>query len=224
MPQTLNKRIVLENKLMPCGKGSARNALWKLDFETRRRAMKLNEQQEQRLSLLCKILDRQKNYNEAKANRAMEEVVERGVELEQECKIRRLLVERNLTDTETNRAVVERLARRRQQHILPPIKNNIPENNDDHVWVSRMPGKTRSEEHKNRNVTFDINSKSKETQGFSQRLSAPPEQVFEVSLETGATQRWHVPVQSLFSRFTANLRSSHYTKSVRSEKNITTKI
>ncbi|XP_061163144.1 uncharacterized protein LOC133172298 [Saccostrea echinata] len=218
MPQTLNKRIVLENKLMPCGKGSARNALWKLDFETRRRAMKLNEQQEQRLSLLCKILDRQKNYNEAKANRAMEELVERGVELEKECKIRRLLVERNLTDSETNRAAVERLARRRPKNILPSIQKNISENNDDHVWISRMPGKTRSEDHKNRNVTFDINSKSKETQASFQRLADPSEQIFEVSLETGATQRWHVPVQSLFSRFTANLRSSHYSKTVRWER------
>lgn len=207
---------------MPCGRGSVRNALWNLDYVTRRRAMKLNEQQEQRLQHLCKVLDRQKYYNGTKADRAMQEVMERGQELEQECRIRRLLVERNLANTETNRAIMERILR--GEMFKPPL---CSESYDDHVWISRMPRKADGLKHKG--VASDThNYKKQEIQSSSEKLQTmtDPVQVyeFEVILETGSIQRWHMPVHSLASRLTANIRSSHYTKVATKERARTTRI
>jgi hypothetical protein len=151
----------------------------------------------------------------------MDEMKERGRELEQECKIRRLLVERNLANTETNRAIMEKIIRR--QRFRPPVHS---ESSDDHVWISRLPKISDSLRH-NLRATSDTHEYNKQPmQSSSQKLKTltAPVQVYEVTLDTGSIQRWHMPVPSLSSRLAANIRSSHYVKVIAKERDQTTKI
>lgn len=209
MPQAMNKRVLLQSKMLPCGKDSARYGTWNLDKVTRRRAIKLNEQQVQRQQHLCQVLDRQKYNSLSKAHRAMEELLERGTELEKEGKIRRMLIELNLANNEVNRKAMEKMLQRKK-NLQNPLCHNSSKNTEDHVWVSEMP--------KNNDQKFKIDYQIdlKESQISPQRLQEM--HVFEVASNTGATQRWHLPVHSVFSRFVANLRTSRNAKKVTDDK------
>lgn len=205
----MNKRVLLQSKMLPCGKDSARYGTWNLDKVTRRRAIKLNEQQVQRQQHLCQVLDRQKYNSLSKAHRAMEELLERGTELEKEGKIRRMLIERNLANNEVNRKAMEKMLQRKK-NLPNPLCHNSSKNTEDHVWVSEMP--------KNNDQKFKIDYQIdlKESQISPQILQEM--HVFEVASNTGATQRWHLPVHSVFSRFVANLRTSRNAKKVTDDK------
>lgn len=205
----MNKRVLLQSKMLPCGKDSARYGTWNLDKVTRRRAIKLNEQQVQRQQHLCQVLDRQKYNSLSKAHRAMEELLERGTELEKEGKIRRMLIELNLANNEVNRKAMEKMLQRKK-NLPNPLCHNSSKNTEDHVWVSEMP--------KNNDQKFKIDYQIdlKESQISPQRLQEM--HVFEVASNTGATQRWHLPVHSVFSRFVANLRTSRNAKKVTDDK------
>lgn len=205
----MNKKVLLQSKMTPCGKDSARYGTWNLDKVTRRRAIKLNEQQVQRQQHLCQVLDRQKYNILSRAHRAMEELLERGTELEKEGKIRRMLIERNLVNNEVNRKAMEKMLKR-EKNMPNALCHNSLKSTEDHVWVSEMP--------KNSDQKFKINNQIdlKESQISLQRLQEM--HVFEVSSNTGATQRWHLPVHSMFSRFVANLRTSHNAKKVTNDK------
>lgn len=205
----MNKRVLLQSKMLPCGKDSARYGTWNLDKVTRRRAIKLNEQQVQRQQHLCQVLDRQKYNSLSKAHRAMEELLERGTELEKEGKIRRMLIELNLANNEVNRKAMEKMLQRKK-NLPNPLCHNSSKNTEDHVWVSEMP--------KNNDQKFKIDYQIdlKESQISPQILQEM--HVFEVASNTGATQRWHLPVHSVFSRFVANLRTSRNAKKVTDDK------
>ena len=64
MPQSMNKQIVMESKMTPAGKGSARGAIWRLGQHNRRRVIKLNEVQESQLKVFTKTMDRWKRNTE----------------------------------------------------------------------------------------------------------------------------------------------------------------
>lgn len=209
MPQAMNKRVLLQSKMLPCGKDSARYGTWNLDKVTRRRAIKLNEQQVQRQQHLCQVLDRQKYNSLSKAHRAMEELLERGTELEKEGKIRRMLIELNLANNEVNRKAMEKMLQRKK-NLPNPLCHNSSKNTEDHVWVSEMP------KHNDQKFKIDNQIDLKESQISPQRLQEM--HVFEVASNTGATQRWHLPVHSVFSRFVANLRTSRNAKKVTDDK------
>lgn len=205
----MNKRVLLQSKMLPCGKDSARYGTWNLDKVTRRRAIKLNEQQVQRQQHLCQVLDRQKYNSLSKAHRAMEELLERGTELEKEGKIRRMLIELNLANNEVNRKAMEKMLQRKK-NLPNPLCHNSSKNTEDHVWVSEMP------KHNDQKFKIDNQIDLKESQISPQILQEM--HVFEVASNTGATQRWHLPVHSVFSRFVANLRTSRNAKKVTDDK------
>ncbi|XP_022336518.2 uncharacterized protein LOC111132889 [Crassostrea virginica] len=221
MPQTMNKQVLLQSKLLPCGKDSARYSTWNLDKVTRGRAIKLNEQQVQRQQNLCRVLDRQKYYHLSKAHRAMEELIERGMELEKEGRIRQMLVERNLANTEENRESMDKLlCREKNMSTSRSISKSFPpENRNDCIWNrdSRV-----SDNSVQRNKILKAETQ-KHLSTTEQPVQRPPEKsqklyeqthIYEVPSETGATQRWHLPVRSIFSQFVANLRSPHYAKKI----------
>lgn len=205
----MNKKVLLQSKMLPCGKDSARYGTWNLDKVTRRRAIKLNEQQVQRQQHLCQVLDRQKYNSLSRAHRAMEELLERGTELEKEGKIRRMLIARNLANNEVNRKAMEKMLQHKK-NMPNSLCHNISKNMEDHVWVSEMP-KNNYQKSK-----IDNQIDLKESQISPQRLQEM--HVFEVASNTGATQRWHLPVHSVFSRFVANLRTSRNAKKVTDDK------
>ncbi|KAK3106521.1 hypothetical protein FSP39_021732 [Pinctada imbricata] len=82
MPQSMNRQIVLEKKLTPAGKGSARGAIWRLGQHNRRRAIKLNEVQDSKLKNVTKTLDRWKRHSEFRSTRKMSNVKFNAKELE----------------------------------------------------------------------------------------------------------------------------------------------
>nr|XP_011452505.2 uncharacterized protein LOC105345873 isoform X2 [Crassostrea gigas] len=134
MPQTMNKKVLLQSKMTPCGKDSARYGTWNLDKVTRRRAIKLNEQQVQRQQHMCQLLDRQKYNILSRAHRAMEELLERGTELEKEGKIRRMLIERNLVNNDANRKAMEKMLKR-EKNMPNALCHNSLKSTEDHVWI-----------------------------------------------------------------------------------------
>lgn len=139
----------------------------------------------------------------------MEELLERGTELEKEGTIRRMLIERNLVNNDANRKAMEKMLKR-EKNMPNALCPNSLKSTEDHVWVSEMP--------KNNDQKFKVDNQIdlKESQISLQRLQEM--HVFEVSSNTGATQRWHLPVHSMFSRFVANLRTSHNAKKVTNDK------
>lgn len=139
----------------------------------------------------------------------MEELLERGTELEKEGKIRRMLIERNLANNEVNRKAMEKMLQRKK-NLPNPLCHNSSKNTEDHVWVSEMP------KHNDQKFKIDNQIDLKESQISPQILQEM--HVFEVASNTGATQRWHLPVHSVFSRFVANLRTSRNAKKVTDDK------
>lgn len=67
----------------------------------------------------------------------MEELLERGMELEKEGKIRWMLIEWNLVNNDVNRKVMEKMLKC-EKNILNFFCYNNFKSMEDYVWVSEM--------------------------------------------------------------------------------------
>lgn len=67
----------------------------------------------------------------------MEELLERGMELEKEGKIRWMLIEWNLVNNDVNRKVMEKMLKC-EKNMLNVFCFNSFKSMEDYVWVSEM--------------------------------------------------------------------------------------